>query len=137
MQGLLLPIHRVILGALFVWLLVHPSTAYADILCRYDNLFKEDLSHLVKDKIRWNEAAGTISFAELGEEWQEVCLTSLSEYGYSSSETDTVRFFEIHLGKDICRKDDSEIIALLYRVSGGALHLSLRCPWNKRSGDQD
>lgn len=112
-------------GALLAYLLMLSPSAYADIMCRYDNLFREDLSHLVKDKIRWDKTAGTISFTELGEEWREVCLTSLSQYGYSASETDNVKFIAGTLGKDICREDDSEIIALFYDHSSNALKLSL------------
>lgn len=118
-------IRRLIAGTLLFYLLMFSTLAHADILCRFENLFREDLSHLVKDKVHWDKAAGTIDFTELGEEWREVCLTSISSGGYDVIDLSQLKFIEGTLGKNICRRDAQEIIALIYDHSGKALKLSL------------
>ncbi|MDF2374244.1 MAG: hypothetical protein P1V21_25985 [Rhizobiaceae bacterium] len=106
-------------------LMMLPSHSNAGLLCKYHNLFKEDLSHLVEDKIRWDASSETLDFTELGEEWEEVCLTSKSEGGYDSIDVGQLRFKEGVLGKDICREDASEVIAEIFDHSGQVLLLSL------------
>ncbi|MCY6380979.1 hypothetical protein [Hoeflea prorocentri] len=120
-----MPIRKLVAGVLLVHLLMPSPSAHADIFCRLGNLFEEDLSHLVKDKIHWDKAAGTIDFTELGEEWREVCLTSISSGGYDVIDLSQLKFMEGLLGKEICRRDAQEIIALIYDHSGNALHLPL------------
>ena len=105
--------------------LMLPSHSKADLVCRWDNLFEEDLSHLVRDKIHWDKSAGKISFTDLGENWREVCLLAVSEGGYDTMRGGYLRFIEGVLGKRICRWDATEVVAFVYDHSGHALQLSL------------
>ena len=116
---------RLLFLSVFATFLMLPSQSNADLVCRWDNLFKEDLSHLVRDKIHWDKSAGTISFTDLGEDWREVCLLAMSEGGYDSMYDDQPRFLENVMGKRICRWDASEVVAFIYDHSGSVLQLSL------------
>ncbi|WP_136661864.1 hypothetical protein [Nitratireductor sp. XY-223] len=111
--------------SVFALLQMLPSHSNADLVCRWDNIFEEDLSHLVRDKIHWDKSAGTISFTDLGEDWREVCLLAMSEGGYDTMGGGYIRFIEGVLGKEICRWNAREVIAFVYDHSDHVLQLSL------------
>lgn len=113
---------------LVVFLCLAPHSARADFDCWRSNLFKEDFAAKLLPKIKWDPSTRTIDFRNIGDRWEEVCLSSLSEYGWAVIDTGNLPPTKNVIGKWACVsgvETGEELVALVYNASGNVVHVPL------------
>ena len=113
---------------LAIFLCLMSPSARADLDCWRYNLFKNDFAGELLPKIKWDPLARTIDFREIGDAWEEVCLSSLSEYGWAVIDTGNLPPTKNVIGKWACVsgvETGEELVALVYNASGNVVHVPL------------